>query len=120
MCLGWTAHDELALDQAANRKLQAPLRERVHGKTVEAVAADPAALRAGGVLFVENCAACHGREGRGNTALGAPDLTDGDWLYGGDGKTILTSILDGRQGAMPAFGAALSQQEINQLVQLRG
>ena len=53
------------------------------------------------MLFVENCAACHGRDGARQRALGAPDLTDGDWLYGGDGKAILTSILDGRRGAMP-------------------
>ncbi len=59
--LGWTAHDELARDQAANRQLEAPLRERVRGKTVESIATDPEALRAGGMLFVENCAACHGR-----------------------------------------------------------
>ena len=41
-----------------------------------AIAGDPDALRAAGVLFVENCAACHGRDARGNVALGAPDLTD--------------------------------------------
>ena len=110
--LGWTAHDELARDQAANRQLEAPLRERVRGKTVESIATDPEALRAGGMLFVENCAACHGRNARGNVALGAPDLTDGDWLYGGDGKAILTSILDGRRGAMPAFAGTLPDDSI--------
>ena len=114
--LGWTAHDELARDQAANRQLEAPLRDRVRGKTVESIATDPEAVRAGGMLFVENCAACHGRDARGNIALGAPDLADGDWLYGGDGQAILTSILDGRRGAMPAFAATLSQEEVNQLV----
>ena len=71
--LGWTAHDELARDQAANRELEAPLRERLRGKTVESIATDPEALRAGEVLFVENCAACHGRDARGNAALGAPE-----------------------------------------------
>ena len=110
--LGWTAHDELARDQAANRQREAPLRERVRGKAVESIATDPEALRAGGMLFVENCAACHGRNARGNVALGAPDLTDGDWLYGGDGKAILTSILDGRRGAMPAFTGTLPDDSI--------
>jgi cytochrome c oxidase cbb3-type subunit 3 len=114
--LGWTAHDELSRDQATHRQLQSPLRERVRDKTVESIATDAQALRAGGMLFVENCAACHGRNARGNVALGAPDLADGDWLYGGDGKSILTSILDGRRGAMPAFGGTLSQDEINDLV----
>jgi len=113
--LGWTSHDELARDQAANRDLTAPLRERVRGKTVEAIAADPQALRAGAMLFIENCAACHGREARGNVALGAPNLTDGDWLYGGDGKTILASIVDGRNGVMPPFGGALSDSDVDEL-----
>jgi cytochrome c oxidase cbb3-type subunit 3 len=113
--LGWTSGSELAQDQEANRRLEAPLLERVRGKPVETIAADPAALRVGQVLFIENCAACHGREARGNQALGAPDLTDRDWLYGGDGKSILTSITEGRQGAMPPFGGAKSDQEIRDL-----
>jgi cytochrome c oxidase cbb3-type subunit 3 len=110
--LGWTSRDELARDTAANAQLGAPIRERLRGKTIEEIAADPEALRAGRVLFIDNCAACHGREGRGNRALGAPDLTDGDWLYGGDGKAILASILDGRRGAMPPFAASLSGEDI--------
>ncbi|MET0731637.1 MAG: cytochrome-c oxidase, cbb3-type subunit III [Casimicrobiaceae bacterium] len=110
--LGWTAHDELARAQAANRELEAPLRERLRGKTIESIATDPGAVRAGEMLFVENCAACHGRDGRGNAAVGAPNLTDGEWLYGGDGKAILASILDGRQGAMPAFTGTLPDESI--------
>jgi cytochrome c oxidase cbb3-type subunit 3 len=110
--LGWTAHDELARDHAEHLQLGAPLRERVRGKTVESIAADPEALRAGAVLFVENCAACHGRNALGNVALGAPNLTDDDWLYGGDGKAILTSILDGRRGAMPAFTGTIPDDSI--------
>jgi len=112
---GWTSASELAQDQQANRRLEAPLLERVRGKPVETIAADPGALRVGRVLFIENCAACHGRDARGNQALGAPDLTDRDWLYGGDGKSILTSIMEGRQGAMPPFGGAKSDQEIRDL-----
>jgi cytochrome c oxidase cbb3-type subunit 3 len=108
--LGWTSQGELARDQEANRKKEAPLLERIRGKTVEAIAEDPQALRAGRVLFIDNCAGCHGREGRGNVALGAPDLTDRDWLYGGDGKTILASILEGRTGIMPPFADKTSQE----------
>lgn len=110
--LGWTSGSELAQKQEANRRLEAPLLERVRGKPVETIAADPEAVRVGQVLFIENCAACHGRDARGNHALGAPDLTDRDWLYGGDGKTILASILEGRNGVMPPFGETKSAQEI--------
>src|SRR5436190_2173852 len=113
--LGWTSDGELARDQDANRRLQAPLRERVRGKSVEVIAADTEALRAGQMLFVENCSACHGRDARGHRLLGAPDLTDRDWVYGGEGSAILTSILDGRQGTMPAFGATKSEREIRDL-----
>ena len=113
--LGWTSHGELASDQAANRQREAPLRERIRGKPVESIATDPDALRAGHALYIDNCAACHGRDGRGNALLGAPAFVDSDWLYGGDGKSILTSILDGRTGAMPAFASSLSNDEINDL-----
>jgi len=113
--LGWTSGSELAQKQEANRRLEAPLLERVRGKPVETIAADPEALRVGQVLFIENCAACHGREARGNARLGAPDLTDRDWLYGGDGKTILASITEGRNGVMPAFGDSKSGQEIRDI-----
>jgi cytochrome c oxidase cbb3-type subunit 3 len=102
--LGWTSSGELAGRQDANRKLQAPLLDRIRGKPLEAIAADAAALRVGQVLFIENCAACHGRDARGNRLLGAPDLTDRDWLYGGDPKSILASITEGRTGVMPALG----------------
>jgi len=95
--------------------LEAPLLERVRGKPVETIAADPEALRVGQVLFIENCAACHGREARGNRALGAPDLTSKAWRYGGDGKSILTSITEGRTGTMPAFGGSMSDSEIRDL-----
>jgi cytochrome c oxidase cbb3-type subunit 3 len=110
--LGWTSHDELAKAQAANRDLTAPLRVRILGKSVESIAADAGALRAGGALFIENCAACHGRDARGNAAIGAPDLTDGDWLHGGDGRAILASIRDGRRGAMPPFAAQMPDESI--------
>jgi cytochrome c oxidase cbb3-type subunit III len=113
--LGWTSGGELARDQVANRRLEAALRERIRGQPVETIAADEQALRVGGILFVENCAACHGREARGNAALGAPDLTDRDWLWGGDGKSILASIREGRTGTMPAFGGAKTEQEMRDL-----
>ena len=54
------------------------------------------------------CVACHGPEGKGNPALGAPNLTDSYWLYGGDRETIIEGLENGRYGAMPAFGESLS------------
>ena len=53
------------------------------------------------------CVACHGPEGKGNPALGAPNLTDDIWLYGGSDETIRETILQGRNGMMPAHGDLL-------------
>ena len=63
---------------------------------------DPALIAAGKARFAGICAACHGAEGKGIAAMGAPDLTDSYWLYGGDFQSVRTSIAEGRQGMMPA------------------
>ena len=59
-------------------------------------------------LFAENCVSCHGEDGRGLTEMGAPDLTDGFWIYGGDSAALFTTIHGGRQGHMPAWENRLS------------
>ncbi|HWW48490.1 MAG TPA: cytochrome-c oxidase, cbb3-type subunit III [Xanthobacteraceae bacterium] len=68
----------------------------------------PDALEAGKELFVANCAACHGDNGKGNVEVGAPDLTDASWIYGGDKQSILNTVWGGRQGHMPAWEHRLS------------
>ncbi|MCG9966312.1 MAG: cytochrome-c oxidase, cbb3-type subunit III [Shewanella sp.] len=60
------------------------------------------ALKVGGRLFLQNCAQCHGSDARGSK--GFPNLTDSDWLYGGDLTTIKTTIMGGRNGMMPPKG----------------
>jgi cytochrome c oxidase cbb3-type subunit 3 len=59
------------------------------------------------------CAACHGPQGKGNPQLGAPDLTNRIWLYGGSSATIAETITKGRQGVMPAWKGILSDAEIH-------
>lgn len=115
--LGWTSAGEHAEDTAANAALEAPIRARVASQPIETLATDAEVRRIGERMFVDNCASCHGRQGHGIAALGAPNLTDGDWLYGGDGKAILTSILDGRQGGMPAFAGVLPDESIADVIQ---
>ena len=69
---------------------------------------DPKNVEAGKALFAANCVACHGDDAKGNAELGAPDLTDSFWIYGGDLETIDTTIWGGRQGHMPTWESRLS------------
>jgi mono/diheme cytochrome c family protein len=74
----------------------------------------------GEALYVENCADCHGMDGRGNTArcMGQPyaDLTDDTWKNGGDDASVATSISEGSFGLMPAFQPKLDDQQVRALV----
>lgn len=63
-------------------------------------------------LFAENCAACHGEQGKGMTDLGAPNLTDTIWLYGGDDESLHETVTNARYGVMPAFQGRLSPADI--------
>ena len=61
------------------------------------------------------CVACHGLEGKGNPALGAPNLTDDIWLYGGSITRISESLIKGRNGQMPAQLDRLGEAKIHLL-----
>ena len=69
----------------------------------------------GAKIFADNCAVCHGPEGKGNRELGAPNLTDQIWLYGADKKTIVEDLTNGRGGIMPAWGGKLDGATIKAL-----
>ncbi len=73
---------------------------------------DAALAEQGGVLFYDNCAACHGDEGMGDTSLGAPNLTDALWLYGGSREDVIETITNARFGVMPAWGQRLSEADV--------
>jgi cytochrome c oxidase cbb3-type subunit 3 len=76
---------------------------------------DSAAAQRGEAIFAEQCVACHGDGGAGNSELGAPNLADGIWLYGGDKATVVASIANSRRGIMPAWEGRLGESTIRQL-----
>ncbi len=67
---------------------------------------------AGGDLFTENCAACHGDQGLGDSSLGAPNLADAIWLYGSDHDSLTATISNARFGVMPAWGQRLNEEDV--------
>jgi cytochrome c oxidase cbb3-type subunit 3 len=77
--------------------------------------ANAAAASRGGAVFAQQCASCHGADGKGNQSLGAPSLTDRIWLYGGERQDIQQSIYLGRNGVMPAWAGRLSEEQITAL-----
>lgn len=66
-------------------------------------------------IFQQNCASCHGADGKGSRAVGAPNLADAIWLYGGTKKDIKESIYSARAGVMPAWKSRLDDNTIRQL-----
>jgi cytochrome c oxidase cbb3-type subunit 3 len=75
--------------------------------------ADAAQVEAGKKVFQTYCAACHGAEATGNPAMGAPNLVNGIWLYGGNAEQISHTIRAGRNGVMPAHKDTLSEDKIH-------
>jgi cytochrome c oxidase cbb3-type subunit 3 len=76
--------------------------------------ADAAAKR-GAAAFATNCAACHGANAKGNREMGAPNLTDAIWLYGGDEESVQKSVRDARFGVMPRWGEKLDPATVKML-----
>jgi len=81
---------------------------RLNGRDVDDAHAD-----AGKAQFDTLCVACHGSDATGNPMFGAPNLTNGIWLYGGEDEEIMHSIRSGRNGVMPAHSEMLSEDKIH-------
>lgn len=113
--LGWSSAEELKRDTTTNNaKLEARLQP-MRSLSFEQLAADRDAAAIGHRLYLDNCAACHGVDALGNQVVGAPNLTDAEWLYGGDSASVMTSILDGRTGAMPPLGSVLGEEGVKEV-----
>ena len=108
--LHWTSSGAYSAEvRDFDAKIQ-PLYARYLDMDAKAVAADPDARAMGERLFLNYCAQCHGSDAGGSK--GFPNLTDRDWLYGGDPERIRQSITDGRNGIMPAFAQVLGDDGV--------
>jgi len=107
--LGWTSLEEHAADVAQTRAAMAPVYATFANETPEQLARDPKAHGIGERLFANNCAQCHGADAKGSK--GFPNLTDKDWLWGGDFDTIVETITKGREGNMPVMAPAVGTSE---------
>ncbi|MBK9364623.1 MAG: cytochrome-c oxidase, cbb3-type subunit III [Rubrivivax sp.] len=103
--LKWTSTGQHEAEVEKARAAMAPVYARFVSLPAEALAKDAQAMAIGERLFANNCSTCHGADGRGSK--GFPNLTDGDWLYGGTHDTIKETIANGRQGVMPPMAAAV-------------
>lgn len=77
--------------------------------------ADAAAVARARQTFADQCAACHGPAGAGDRGKGAPNLTDGEWLYGAGREAITAQLFNGRNGVMPAWETRFSPETVKAL-----
>jgi cytochrome c oxidase cbb3-type subunit III len=111
--LHWSSVHQHDADVAkANARLE-KLFSQFRDKPVSELVSDPKALSIGHNVFANNCAMCHGSDARG--AVGFPNLADNDWLYGKAPQTVITTITNGRNGVMPAWGAVVGDQGVTEL-----
>ena len=82
-------------------------------RSMNGLAHDSLRAQRGKDLFDTNCIACHGADAKGNPMLGAPNLTDNNWLYGSTESTIIETITHGRNNKMPAFGDFLGEDKVH-------
>ena len=100
-----TAYDEIFSNEEVDQVVQ-------YVRLISGQEHDAAMAEAGTEIFLDNCAACHGDNGMGSRDLGAPNLTDAIWLYGGDLASLEQTVRYARFGVMPPWGERLTEAEI--------
>jgi len=100
--LGWTSAGQHAAEEKKAQEVYGPIYAKYASMEVPAVAADKQAMEMGKRLYLTYCMQCHGADAKG--AKGFPNLTDSDWMYGGEPEQLKATIAAGRNGVMPAYG----------------
>ncbi|MEZ5528471.1 MAG: cytochrome-c oxidase, cbb3-type subunit III [Porticoccaceae bacterium] len=113
--LGWTQVGQWQEEVTEAEAKYAPIYAQYSDMSVEELISNPDAMKMGRRLFNNNCSVCHGSDGRGS--YGFPNLADSDWLYGGSADEIKASVTNGRKGAMPAWGAILGEQGVDNVAE---
>jgi cytochrome c oxidase cbb3-type subunit 3 len=111
----WSSADQVAREQQAHEQRFAPLYARLAQLDEAGLHADRQAQQVGRRLFINNCSTCHGVTGQG--AFGFPNLTDDEWIWGKGFDNVKTALANGRQAAMPPWGAALGDQGVVDVAQ---
>jgi cytochrome c oxidase cbb3-type subunit 3 len=101
----WTSTGQWEAEQERARTAMAPIYAKYTAMPAAELAKDSQAMGIGERLFINNCAGCHGSDARGSK--GFPNLTDTDWLWGGEPEQIKQTIAQGRNGVMPPMAAAV-------------
>jgi cytochrome c oxidase cbb3-type subunit 3 len=109
--LGWTSIGQHEARVAKADETFREMRDKYLALPIEEIAADPVVRKMGQRMFGNNCAQCHGADAKGR--YGFPNLTDGDWIFGGTPEAIKTSITQGRQAAMPAWGTIVGDEGVS-------
>jgi cytochrome c oxidase cbb3-type subunit 3 len=107
--LDWTSQGQHEVEVQAAEVRYGPIFAAFAAQPIPALSNNPKAVEMGSRLFLNNCAACHGSDARGSK--GYPNLTDGDWLYGGAPESIVMTITNGRMGTMPPMGAVVGGED---------
>lgn len=108
--LGWTQVNHYEAEVLKAEEQYAPLYAKYAATPIEQLHLIPEAMKMAQRIFGNNCAQCHGSDAGG--AFGFPNLTDDDWLWGGEASNIRTTIVQGRTGLMPGWGGILQTDQV--------
>lgn len=109
--LGWQQRAQLQEGLAYYKERTAETHARWQTAPLAQLRQDASAMASARRLYANNCAACHGDDGRGQAGL-FPNLMDAEWHWGSSEEAILHSIRHGRVAAMPAWAAVLGEDGI--------
>ncbi len=113
--LGWTSTGQWEEEMQHAEEVYKPVFAKYAALSIEDLQSEDnkSGLQMGQRMFANNCSVCHGTAGTG--AYGFPNLTDDDWLYGGEPATIKQTIINGRNGGMPPWGSVLGEEGVRDM-----